>query len=58
MIRVRHLWHRFGAYDVLRDVSFELGAGEIFGFPAPATGLLLPARPRESLWRPRNPYFS
>ncbi len=35
MIRVRHLWHRFGAYDVLRDVSFEVGAGEIFGFIGP-----------------------
>jgi ABC-2 type transport system ATP-binding protein len=35
VIRVRHLWHRFGAYDVLRDVSFEVGAGEIFGFIGP-----------------------
>jgi ABC-2 type transport system ATP-binding protein len=35
MIRVRHLWHRFGPYDVLRDVSFDVGAGEIFGFIGP-----------------------
>jgi ABC-2 type transport system ATP-binding protein len=34
-IRVRHLWHRFGAIDVLRDVSFEVGPGEIFGFIGP-----------------------
>ncbi len=35
VIRVRHLWHRFGPYDVLRDVSFEVGPGEIFGFIGP-----------------------
>jgi ABC-2 type transport system ATP-binding protein len=35
VIRVRHLWHRFGAYDVLRDVSFDVGPGEIFGFIGP-----------------------
>jgi len=35
MIRVRHLWHRFGNYDVLRDVSFDVGPGEIFGFIGP-----------------------
>jgi ABC-2 type transport system ATP-binding protein len=34
-IRVRHLWHRFGRYDVLRDVSFDVGEGEIFGFIGP-----------------------
>ncbi len=34
-IRVRHLWHRFGTMDVLRDVSFEVGQGEIFGFIGP-----------------------
>ncbi|HEY4159327.1 MAG TPA: ABC transporter ATP-binding protein, partial [Polyangiaceae bacterium] len=34
-IRVRHLWHRFGNRDVLRDVSFEVGHGEIFGFIGP-----------------------
>ncbi len=34
-IRVRHLSHRFGNHDVLRDVSFEVGAGEIFGFIGP-----------------------
>jgi len=35
VIRVRHLSHRFGDFDVLRDVSFEVGAGEIFGFIGP-----------------------
>ena len=34
-IRVRHLWHRFGALDVLKDVSFDVGPGEIFGFIGP-----------------------
>lgn len=34
-IRVRHLWHRYGTLDVLRDVSFDVGAGEIFGFIGP-----------------------
>ncbi|HEY3496479.1 MAG TPA: ABC transporter ATP-binding protein, partial [Polyangiaceae bacterium] len=34
-IRVRHLWHRYGALDVLRDVSFDVGPGEIFGFIGP-----------------------
>lgn len=34
-IRVRHLWHRFGGQDVLRDVTFDVGQGEIFGFIGP-----------------------
>ena len=34
-IRVRHLWHRFGKLEVLRDVSFDVGEGEIFGFIGP-----------------------
>ncbi|WP_394839990.1 ABC transporter ATP-binding protein [Pendulispora rubella] len=34
-IRVRHLWHRFGRFDVLRDVSFDVAHGEIFGFIGP-----------------------
>jgi ABC-2 type transport system ATP-binding protein len=34
-IRVRHLWHRFGPLEVLRDVSFDVGEGEIFGFIGP-----------------------
>ncbi len=34
-IRVRHLWHRFGSFDVLRDVNFDVGHGEIFGFIGP-----------------------
>jgi ABC-2 type transport system ATP-binding protein len=32
---VRHLWHRFGALDVVRDVTFDVGQGEIFGFIGP-----------------------
>lgn len=34
-IRVRHLWHRYAGRDVLRDVSFEVGQGEIYGFIGP-----------------------
>ena len=34
-IRVRHLWHRFGRFDVLRDVTFDVAQGEIFGFIGP-----------------------
>jgi ABC-2 type transport system ATP-binding protein len=34
-IRVRHLWHRFGSLDVVRDVTFDVGQGEIFGFIGP-----------------------
>ncbi len=34
-IRIRHLWHRYGNMDVLRDVSLEVGHGEIFGFIGP-----------------------
>ena len=34
-IRVRHLWHRFGNIDVLRDVTFDVEQGEIFGFIGP-----------------------
>jgi ABC-2 type transport system ATP-binding protein len=34
-IRVRHLSHRYGAREVLRDVSFDVGHGEIFGFIGP-----------------------
>lgn len=34
-IRIRHLWHRFGGMDVLRDVTFDVGKGEIFGFIGP-----------------------
>jgi ABC-2 type transport system ATP-binding protein len=34
-IRVRHLWHRFGRLDVLRDISFDVQQGEIFGFIGP-----------------------
>ncbi len=34
-IRVRHLSHRFGLREVLRDVSFDVQHGEIFGFIGP-----------------------
>lgn len=34
-IRVRHLWHNFGGPPVLRDVSFDINQGEIFGFIGP-----------------------
>jgi ABC-2 type transport system ATP-binding protein len=34
-IRVQNLWHRYGTQEVLRNVSFEVGAGEIFGFIGP-----------------------
>jgi len=34
-IRIRHLWHRFADRDVLQDVTFEVGRGEIFGFIGP-----------------------
>ncbi|MBK7396467.1 MAG: ABC transporter ATP-binding protein [Myxococcales bacterium] len=35
MIHVRHLTHRFGDREVLRDVSFRVERGEIFGFIGP-----------------------
>lgn len=35
VIRARHLWHRYGARQVLRDVSFDVQQGEIFGFIGP-----------------------
>ncbi len=34
-ISIRHLSHRFGRFDVLRDVSFDVHQGEIFGFIGP-----------------------
>ena len=34
-IRVRHLWQRIGVHDVLRDVTFDVGHGEVFGFIGP-----------------------
>ena len=34
-IRVRHLWHRVGKNEVLRDVSFDVAEGEIFGLIGP-----------------------
>ena len=35
-IRARHLWHRYGIdVDVLRDVTFDVQPGEIFGFIGP-----------------------
>ncbi|MBM4358050.1 MAG: ABC transporter ATP-binding protein [Deltaproteobacteria bacterium] len=34
-IRARHLWQRFGGRDVLRDVTFDVYPGEIYGFIGP-----------------------
>jgi ABC-2 type transport system ATP-binding protein len=34
-IRVRHLWHRYGSLDVIRDVTFDVEHGQIFGFIGP-----------------------
>jgi ABC-2 type transport system ATP-binding protein len=34
-IRARHLWHRYGNMEVLRDVTFDVQPGEIFGFIGP-----------------------
>ena len=34
-IRVQHLSHRFGTNEVLHDIGFEVGVGEIFGFIGP-----------------------
>jgi ABC-2 type transport system ATP-binding protein len=34
-ISVEHLSHRFGNFDVLKDISFEVAHGEIFGFIGP-----------------------
>ncbi len=34
-LRVRHLWQRLGTQDVLRDVSFDVAHGEVFGFIGP-----------------------
>ena len=34
-LRVRHLWQRLGKHDVLRDVSFDVAQGEVFGFIGP-----------------------
>lgn len=34
-IRIRHLWHRFGNFNVLQDINFEVNQGEIFGFIGP-----------------------
>ncbi len=35
VIRVQHLTHCFGSTEVLHDISFEVGRGEIFGFIGP-----------------------
>ena len=35
MIRARHLTHRYGDREVLKDVSFHVRKGEIFGFIGP-----------------------
>ena len=35
MIKVKHLTKRYGEYRAVEDVSFEVNAGEIFGFLGP-----------------------
>jgi ABC-2 type transport system ATP-binding protein len=35
VIRVRHLTHRYGDREVVRDISFHVRKGEIFGFIGP-----------------------
>ena len=35
MIRIEHVSHWFGTFQVLHDVSFQVPAGEIFGFIGP-----------------------
>jgi ABC-2 type transport system ATP-binding protein len=35
VIRAKHLTHSFGGAEVLHDISFEVGRGEIFGFIGP-----------------------
>jgi ABC-2 type transport system ATP-binding protein len=35
VIRAQHLTHSFGSFEVLHDISFEVGRGEIFGFIGP-----------------------
>lgn len=35
MIRIQHVTHWFGSFQVLRDVSMEVPRGEIFGFIGP-----------------------
>ncbi len=35
MIRVRHLSHRYGDREVVKDISFHVRKGEIFGFIGP-----------------------
>lgn len=35
VIRVEHFTKRYGNFEAVRDISFEVGAGEIFGFCGP-----------------------
>ena len=54
MITVRNLRKRYGSFDAVKDISFEVQEGEVFGFLGPngagktttmkmITGLLLPS---------------
>lgn len=35
MITVQHLTKRYGDFTAVRDLSFEIGEGHVYGFLAP-----------------------
>ena len=60
MIKIEHLYKRYGRLTAVEDLNLEVGAGEIFGFLGPngagktttlkiLTGLLLPTSGRASI---------
>ncbi len=32
LLRIRHLQKHFGKFQALKDINFEINAGEVFGF--------------------------